>query len=137
MITVLPRRDGSGAEWRLISRTDRGADVLATAAVQGGDGTQGRVGLSWHDAVRRLRDGDGDVDLIATADGHFQWVLKDPGSCIIAQSPAVYRDADECRAAFAAARRAARAVLGAGSSGRSGDTRHARSAGTLGGVRRR
>jgi len=109
MITVSPGRNGDTAHWRLINRGEHGADVLAMAPI--GATACG----SWQDAVARVRDGQGELRILDTADGHFQWTLADPRGATIAQSPAIYRDADECRLAFLLARRVARTALGAGS----------------------
>jgi hypothetical protein len=116
MIVVEPDRDRDGARWRLISRGQNGADVLAMAPVSppcraGAD--RGAIG-SWRTAVEQLRDGDGELSIAATADGHYQWILIDPHDITVAQSPAVYRDADSCRRAFTFAQRVARTVVGVG-----------------------
>jgi hypothetical protein len=92
--------------WRLVSRTRLGADVLARAA------TTGAEPATWHQAVERLRDGDGILSVVRTTDGHFKWVLSGPADARIAESPPTFRDAGACRRAFADARRAARAALG-------------------------
>ena len=106
MIAVIPGRNGDPAHWRLICRGQTGADVLAMAPI-------GSAG-SWQDAVQCVRDGQGDLHIRSTADGHFQWVLTDARGTTIAQSPATYRDADSCRRDFALAQRIARTVMGAG-----------------------
>jgi len=116
VIVVLPGRDRDGAHWRLISRGQNGADVLAMAPVAprcrtGAD--RGAPG-SWRTAVEQLRDGDGELRIAATPDGHYQWMLIDPHHITVAQSPAVYRDADSCRRAFTFAQRVARTVVGVG-----------------------
>jgi hypothetical protein len=104
MIKVVPDR-GEARGWRLVNRTGLGADVLARAAVGGEP-------LTWQQAVERLRDGDGVLSVVRTADGHFKWVLAGPAGALIAESPAVYRDAGVCGRAFADARRAAGTALG-------------------------
>jgi hypothetical protein len=91
--------------WRLVSRTRLGADVLALVAT-GADRT------AWQQAVQRLRDGDGNLSVVRTEDGHYKWVLAGQSGTPIAESPAVYRDAGVCRRAFAEAQRAARTALG-------------------------
>lgn len=67
---------------------------------------------AWQRAVERLRDGDGTLSVVRTADGHYKWVLTGRSGTLIAESPPVYRDADVCRRAFAEAQHAARAALG-------------------------
>jgi hypothetical protein len=106
MIAVVPGRNGDPGYWRLICRGQTGADVLAMAPI----GTAG----SWQDAVECVRDGRGELRILSTADGHFQWALTDGRGTTIAQSPATYRDADSCRRDFALAQRIARTVMGAG-----------------------
>jgi len=108
MITVSPGPNGDPAHWRLINRGQHGADVLAMAPI--GATACG----NWQDAVERVRDGRGELNILCTADGHFQWTLADSRGATIAQSPAIYRDADGCRQAFALARRVARTALGSG-----------------------
>jgi hypothetical protein len=92
--------------WRLVSRTRLGADVLARAT------TTNAEPAAWQQAVERLRDGDGTLSVGRTADGHYKWILSGPCGTPIAESPPVYRDAGECRRAFADAQRAARTALG-------------------------
>jgi hypothetical protein len=106
MIAVRPGRDGVPAHWRLISRTDVGAAVLATAPI----GAARSAG--WQQAVERLRDGDGNLRVTPGCDGHYQWVFTDPAGEVIALSPTAYQDADSCRQAFTMAQRAARTVVG-------------------------
>ena len=62
--------------------------------------------------MARLRDGDGTLSVVAACDGHLKWQLAGPHGAVIVESPAVYRDAAICRAAFADAQRAARVALG-------------------------
>ena len=108
MIAIRPAHDGVPAQWRLISRTGIGADVLAMAPI----GRPGPTTEAWQQAVERLRDGHGNVQVLQAVDGHYQWILTGTAGDIIARSPAVYRDADSCRHGFTKARRAARATLG-------------------------
>jgi hypothetical protein len=108
MITVSPGPNGDPAHWRLINRGQHGADVLAMAPI--GATAYG----NWQDAVECVRDGRGELKILSTADGHFQWTLADSRDVTIAQSPAIYRDADDCRQAFTFAQRVARTALGAG-----------------------
>jgi hypothetical protein len=91
--------------WRLVSRTRLGADVLARVAT-------GTDRAAWQRAVERLRDGDGTLSVVRTADGHYKWVLTGQCGTLIADSPPAYRDAVVCRRAFADAQRAARTALG-------------------------
>lgn len=107
MIAIRPGRDGAPAHWRLICRTDRGADVVATAPLGCAAPAPG-----WRRAVERLRDGDGTLLVTPESDGHYRWALAGPDGEVIAQSPPAYRDGDSCREAFGFARRAARAVVG-------------------------
>jgi uncharacterized protein YegP (UPF0339 family) len=105
MIAVLPGRAGTTTRWRLIGRTASGADVLAHVRT-GGDRP------AWRAAMRRLRDGDGELRIVSGKDGHFRWRFARGDGVLIAESPAVYRDAQRCRDGFATARRAARTALG-------------------------
>lgn len=102
MFLVLPGPLGDGEPWRVICRTEGRSDVIAQVPRPG----------SWQDAVARIRDEDGDLDVVRVPDGHYRWVLADEGGQLIAQAPAVYRDARGCRRAFVDARRAARALIG-------------------------
>jgi hypothetical protein len=104
VIKVVAGRDKAPG-WRLVSRTGLGADVLARA-------TAGAAPAAWQRAVERLRDGDGTLSVVRTADGHYKWVLAGQSGTVIAESPPVYRDADASRRAFADAQRAARTALG-------------------------
>jgi hypothetical protein len=104
MIAVVP---GSG-RWRLIGRTGRGADVLASGRTTGmspGDGPH------WQEAMERLRDADGDLLITSPDDRHYRWVLLDEQGMPIANCPPVHRDPAQCRDAFYTARRAADAAL--------------------------
>jgi hypothetical protein len=89
--------------WRLVSRRGQGADVLARA-----EGTPDHP--SGRRALERLRDGDGTLQVVRTADTHFQWLLT-AADGVVAQSPPIYRDPAVCRAAFDDAQRAARTAL--------------------------
>jgi hypothetical protein len=104
VIKVVAGRDKAPG-WRLVSRTRLGADVLARA-------TTGAEPAVWQRAVERLRDGDGTLSVVRTADGHYKWVLAGQNGTVIAESPPVHRDAGVCRRAFADAQRAARTSLG-------------------------
>jgi len=104
MIAVVP-----GSErWRLIGRTGRGADLLASGR-QTEDATGD--GPRWQDAMERLRDADGDLVVTSPDDRHYRWVLLDRDGRPIAACPPVHRDSVQCRDAFATARRAADAAL--------------------------
>lgn len=103
MIKLVAGRDQASG-WRLVSRTRVGADVLARA-------TTGPEPVAWQQAVERLRDGDGTLSVVHTADGHYKWLLTGPRGALIAESPPVYRDAAVCRRAFADAQRAAGTAL--------------------------
>lgn len=102
MIVVEADRRGGGTPWRMICRSDGRADVLAEVRQPGG----------WARALERLRDAVGTLDIRPGADSQYRWVLTDPRGGVVAASPAVYRDCDSCRKGFAAARRAARDVMG-------------------------
>src|SRR5690348_353451 len=104
MIRFEVQHDGSD-RWRLVNRTPCGADVLAHEA-------SGTDRLAWREAVERLRQGRGHLIVSATTGGHFRWVLRTADGAVIAESPAVHRNADLCRLAFADARRAARTAFG-------------------------
>lgn len=104
MIAVVP-----GSErWRLVGRTGRGADVLASGRQTGGPDDDGP---QWQDALERLRDGDGDLQVTAPDDRHYRWVLVDEDGTAIAACPPVHRDPAQCRGAYDTARRAADAAL--------------------------
>jgi hypothetical protein len=91
--------------WALIRRSAAAADVLAR-------GPRGKSSPGdWRPAVERIRDGDGELAVDATADGHYQWTLT-RGQAVIAESPAIYRDPRLCRDAFATAQHAADEALG-------------------------
>jgi hypothetical protein len=104
MIAVVPGSES----WRLVGRTGRGADVLASGRVTeaaSGDGPQ------WQDALERLRNADGDLLVTSPDDRHYRWVLLDREGRPIAACPPVHRDFTQCRDAFDTARRAADAAL--------------------------
>jgi uncharacterized protein YegP (UPF0339 family) len=101
MITIVTDRPG----WRIINRTDNTADVLARAATGATDPAS-----RWH-TLELLRDADGVLSTVRQPDGHFQWRLSTPDGRLIAESPAVYRDAAACRRGFSDARRAAAKAL--------------------------
>jgi hypothetical protein len=105
MIAVVPGRAGTKVSWRLIGRTTSGADVLASVRTSGGR-------PAWRAAMRRLRDGKGELRIVHENDGHFRWRFARGDGLLIAESPAVYLDAQRCRDAFATAQRAARTALG-------------------------
>jgi hypothetical protein len=102
MIAVLP------GSWRLIGRTGRGADVLASGRLTD---TPPEDGPQWRDAMGRLRDADGDLLVTSPDDRYYRWVLLDEDGVPIATCPAVYRDQAQCRDGFYTARRAADAAL--------------------------
>ena len=88
----------------MINRTDHNADVLARA-----DGSTDPE--SHQRALQRLRDAEGVMTTVRHPDGHFSWRLSTPGGTLIAESPAIYRDASTCRRGFRDARRAAATAL--------------------------
>src|SRR5512142_3488716 len=100
MIAVVP---GSG-RWRLVGRTGRGADVLASGRVAGAEPDGG---AQWRGALERLRDAAGDLLVTSPDDRHYRWVLLDEDGRPVAGCPAVHRDPAQCRDAFDTARRAA------------------------------
>jgi hypothetical protein len=104
MIAVVP----GSARWKLIGRTGRGADVLASGRLAETPPTDGP---GWHDAMERLRDADGDLVVNSPDDRHYRWALVDEAGRPIADCPAVHRDSAQCRNAFDTARRAADAAL--------------------------
>ena len=89
--------------WHLVSRTGQGADVLARAAAASR--------LPWPEALLRLRDGEGTFTVVRGPGPLFRWILSGADGAI-AESPAIYRDAQMCREAFLDARHAADAALG-------------------------
>ncbi|MFI5889996.1 hypothetical protein ACIA5D_07720 [Actinoplanes sp. NPDC051513] len=99
MIAVL-NGTGENPDWRLISRTTASADLLARICTD--DRTHG-----WQTAMRHLRDGDGELVVVRTDDGHYRWRFAAPGGAVLAESPPIYRDEQTCRDAFATAQRAA------------------------------
>ena len=104
MITIVSYPDATHRGWRMINRTDHNADVLARA-----DGSTDP--LSRRRALERLRDADGVMTTVRQPDGHFSWRLSTPDGTLIAESPAIYRDASTCRRGFSDARRAAVTAL--------------------------
>jgi hypothetical protein len=104
MIAVVP---GSG-RWRLVGRTGRGADVLASGGVVE---SVAEERPHWRPALERLRDADGDLLVTSPDDRHYRWVLLDEDGRPIADCPPVHRDPAQCRDAFDTARRAADAAL--------------------------
>lgn len=90
---------------RLVGGTATGADVPARAGTA-------TVPVSCRQALERLRDRDGVFSVVDAPDGYLTWQLTGPDGVVIAESPAVYRDAATCRAAFTDAQRAARTAMG-------------------------
>jgi uncharacterized protein YegP (UPF0339 family) len=103
MIAVVP----DSGRWRLVGRTGRGADVLATGPLTPAEDER----AAWHDGLERLRDADGELVVGTPDDRHYRWVLRAADGTTIAASPPVYRDAVRCREAFAVARDAAGTAL--------------------------
>jgi hypothetical protein len=99
MIAVLTGT-GENPDWRLIGRTSSSADVLARIVAD--ERTH-----DWQPTVRQLRDGDGELVVVATDDRHYRWRFVAPDGAVLAESPPVYRDELTCRNAFATAQRAA------------------------------
>lgn len=104
MIAVVPGR----GRWRLVGRTGRGADLLAAGPL---DERADQNGPPWQHALECLRDARGELQITAPDGRHYRWVLRDADGALIAWSPAVHRDAGQCRDAFGTARRAADAAL--------------------------
>jgi len=104
MIAVVPGDE----RWRLVGRTGRGADVLASGRMAE---TPRHDGPRWQEALVRLRDAAGDLLVTSPDDRHYRWVLLDEEGRPIAACPAVHRDPVQCRDAFDTARRAADAAL--------------------------
>jgi hypothetical protein len=102
VILVLPGPQGDGEPWRVIQRTEGRSDVLAHVPRPG----------RWQSAVERIRDMNGELDVVQVADGHYRWLFEDECGALIAASPAIHRDAWSCRHAFTDTRRAARSLLG-------------------------
>ncbi|MEV6849499.1 hypothetical protein [Actinoplanes sp. NPDC051411] len=104
MIAVVP----GGERWRLIGRTGRGADLLASGPKTDNPASDRP---QWQDAMERLRDADGDLLVTSSDDRHYRWVLLDENGRPIADCPPVHRDPVQCRDAFDTARRAADVAL--------------------------
>ncbi|MEU4214156.1 hypothetical protein [Actinoplanes sp. NPDC026623] len=104
MFRVETRRDDP-SRWRLIVRTPSGADVLAHEAT-------GPDRPPWPEAVAQVREGSGELEVTRDARMHFRWLLHAADGSVVAESPAVHRDAEVCRLSYANARRAASTVLG-------------------------
>jgi hypothetical protein len=94
--------DAGGWRWRLVSRTQRGADLLA----------RGPVGHDPAAALEQLTllSGAGRPRFARNGDGHWQWILAGADGTAVAESPPVYRDRLSCEQAFTDARRAAATV---------------------------
>ncbi|BFU45250.1 hypothetical protein [Krasilnikovia sp. MM14-A1004] len=93
-----------GWVWRLISRTDCAADLIARSGPPATDHTAAmhELALLGHGPTPRI---------VGSDDGHWWWLLPAPDGTIAAQCPAVHRSPVACREAFTDARRAAVAVL--------------------------
>ncbi|WP_199516648.1 hypothetical protein [Nucisporomicrobium flavum] len=104
MIRLETRRDDA-SRWRLVVRTSSRADVLAHEA-------GGRDRPPWPEAVAQLREGAGELEVVRDETMHFRWLLHAADGSVVAESPAVHRDAGLCRISYANARRAAGTVLG-------------------------
>jgi len=103
MTAVVTGAEDARYGWHLVSRTGQGADVLARAAAASR--------LPWPEALLRLRDGEGTFTAVRGPGPLFRWILSGADGAI-AESPAIYRDAQMCREAFLDARHAADAALG-------------------------
>jgi hypothetical protein len=93
-------RDARGWSWRLVNRTQQGADLIARSGTPSRDHAQALAQL------RLLRDA-AQVRIVHTGDGHWQWLLRGCDDTVAATSPAIYRDRVACQEAFADARQAA------------------------------
>ncbi|GAB1692372.1 hypothetical protein [Krasilnikovia sp. M28-CT-15] len=93
-----------GWSWRLVSRTDCAADLIAR---NGGPRTDEVTALN---ELALLGDGP-PPRIVGSGDGHWGWLVPAPDGTVAAQSPAVYRSPVACREAFTDARRAAVTVL--------------------------
>ncbi|UQU62641.1 hypothetical protein COUCH_26880 [Couchioplanes caeruleus] len=101
----LDTRHDDPTRWRLINRTSSGADVLAHQATA-------VHRPPWPEALAQLREGRGELEVVRDAGMHFRWLLHAADGSVVAESPAVHRDAEACRISFDNARRAARTALG-------------------------
>jgi hypothetical protein len=97
--------DSSAAHggWRLVNRTPRGSDLLARAASGADDPS-----TTW-EQLALLAESDR-IRIVRGPDGHWGWILTWPDGTPAVECPAVHRDAEACRWAFADARRAARSL---------------------------
>ncbi|GIF02808.1 hypothetical protein [Actinoplanes siamensis] len=107
-VIAVVRATSAPGRWQLVSSTATGADVLA----QVGNRPASRRHQPWRRPLEQIRDGAGELNVVATGDGHFRWTLTAEDGSAIAESPAVHRDADTCRLAFFDAQRAAGTALG-------------------------
>jgi hypothetical protein len=103
VITFFLDRKSAGCGWRLISRTEDGADLMARAESVASD-----EAAAW-DQLTLLAHA-GSARLVHHGDGHWQWMLL-TRDVAVAASPAIYRDRLSCQEAFGDAQRAAAAVL--------------------------
>jgi len=87
----------------MISRGTTSADLLARIVADG-------KARTWRTALRGLVEGDGDLVVRRSGDGHFRWQFVSPEGALLAESPPVYRDEQTCREGFATAQHAARLV---------------------------
>jgi hypothetical protein len=104
MIKLYVEHHSAGSRWRLVNRTEHGADLIARSASSRPDDNAALAQLALLCADAR--------PLIVSNAGHWQWKLAGPDGTVAAESPAIYRDRTTCRHAFADARRAARVVVG-------------------------
>jgi uncharacterized protein YegP (UPF0339 family) len=98
-------RDAAGSGWRLVSRTERGADLIARSGSRRPDDAAALAQLALLCDVRNPR-------IVGNGDGHWQWILPAADGTVAAESPAIYRDRAACQEAYADARRAARVIVG-------------------------
>jgi hypothetical protein len=114
---ILIDKEGEQCRWRLVRRTDVGADLLAR-----GTRTYPDEHACYH-AVALLADAAGEAMLVLQqSDGHWKWLVNDPDGRPLVESPAVFRDAATCGQALNEIRRETR-MLPAGT-GASAAHRH-------------
>jgi uncharacterized protein YegP (UPF0339 family) len=99
-VQILIDSDGGQHRWRLVRRTAHGADLLARGARSYADER------ACYRAAALLCDAAAEAMLVVQQpDGHWRWRVVDRDGELLAESPAVFRDAASCGRALAELRR--------------------------------